>query len=57
MKFDLTSAWRITKANENFALSPSYPPYILVPAYISDATLEAAAMFRGSRRFPAVVWR
>ncbi|XP_067638890.1 myotubularin-related protein 3 isoform X2 [Eurosta solidaginis] len=55
--FDLNGAWRISKANEEFKLCPSYPQKLLVPGCISDQTLNEVANFRGSRRLPAVVWR
>ncbi|XP_046803340.1 myotubularin-related protein 3 isoform X2 [Lucilia cuprina] len=55
--FDLNGSWRISQANEDFKLCPSYPPKLLVPCCISDETLQNVANFRGSRRLPAVVWR
>ncbi|XP_017480642.1 PREDICTED: myotubularin-related protein 4 isoform X2 [Rhagoletis zephyria] len=55
--FDLNGAWRISKANEEFKLCPSYPQKLLVPGCISDEMLNEVANFRGSRRLPAVVWR
>ncbi|XP_073835098.1 uncharacterized protein isoform X2 [Musca autumnalis] len=55
--FDLNGPWRISRANEEFKLCPSYPPKLLVPCCISDETLNNVANFRGSRRLPAVVWR
>lgn len=55
--FDLNGSWRISHANEDFKLCPSYPPKLLVPCCISDETLNNVANFRGSRRLPAVVWR
>ncbi|XP_030754837.1 myotubularin-related protein 3 isoform X2 [Sitophilus oryzae] len=50
-------SWRITKANENYKLCPTYPPYLLVPSCINDEMLESVAKFRSSRRIPAAVWR
>ncbi|XP_049825231.1 myotubularin-related protein 4 isoform X2 [Aethina tumida] len=50
-------SWRISKANQNYKLCPTYPPYLLVPSCITDETLESVAKFRSSRRIPAVVWR
>ncbi|XP_053949054.1 myotubularin-related protein 4 isoform X2 [Anastrepha ludens] len=55
--FDLNGAWRISKANEEFKLCPSYPQKLLVPGCISDEMLNEVSNFRGSRRLPAVVWR
>ncbi|KAL5275656.1 MTMR4 family protein [Megaselia abdita] len=57
LQFDLNGTWRISNANKDFKLCPSYPQMILVPCCISDDTLENVAKFRGSRRLPAVVWR
>ncbi|XP_076275006.1 phosphatidylinositol-3,5-bisphosphate 3-phosphatase MTMR4-like isoform X3 [Rhynchophorus ferrugineus] len=50
-------SWRISKANENYKLCPTYPPYLLVPSCINDEMLESVAKFRSSRRIPAAVWR
>jgi hypothetical protein len=50
-------SWRISEANRNYKLCPTYPPYLIVPSCINDETLECVAKFRSSRRIPAVVWR
>jgi len=55
--FDLNGPWRISNANQDFKLCPSYPQKLLVPCCISDDTLHTVANFRGSRRLPVVVWR
>ncbi|XP_032789509.1 myotubularin-related protein 3 isoform X2 [Daphnia magna] len=55
--YDETVTWRISSANIDFKLSPSYPTHLLVPTSISDDMLEAVAAFRSARRLPAVVWR
>lgn len=57
LQFDLNGTWRISNANAEYKLCPSYPPLILVPCCISDETLHNVSNFRGSRRLPAVVWR
>ncbi|XP_049792985.1 myotubularin-related protein 3 isoform X1 [Schistocerca nitens] len=57
LQFDVHGAWRISQANADHSLCPSYPRQLLVPACISDDTLEGAARFRSARRVPAVVWR
>ena len=49
--------WRVSTANSEFKLSPSYPSHLLVPTSISDDMLETVAAFRSARRLPAVVWR
>ncbi|XP_030379367.1 myotubularin-related protein 3 isoform X2 [Scaptodrosophila lebanonensis] len=55
--FDLKGSWRISTANSDFKLCPSYPQKLLVPCCITDDMLHNIANFRGSRRLPAVVWR
>ncbi|ALC49253.1 CG3632 [Drosophila busckii] len=55
--FDLKGSWRISTANMDFKLCPSYPQKLLVPCCITDEMLHNIANFRGSRRLPAVVWR
>ncbi|XP_043067279.1 phosphatidylinositol-3,5-bisphosphate 3-phosphatase MTMR4 isoform X1 [Drosophila bipectinata] len=55
--FDLKGSWRVSTANADFKLCPSYPPRLLVPFCITDEMLHNVANFRGSRRLPAVVWR
>uniref|UniRef100_W4VR85 Lateral signaling target protein 2 homolog n=1 Tax=Corethrella appendiculata TaxID=1370023 RepID=W4VR85_9DIPT len=57
LQFDLQGAWRISHVNAEFKLCSSYPKTLLVPACISDETLQNVASFRSSRRIPAVVWR
>lgn len=57
LRFNLHGSWRISQINKDYRMCPSYPPQLLVPACISDDTLEIVAKFRSSRRIPAVVWR
>lgn len=57
LKFDLSSAWRISHLNKDFKLCSSYPKFLIVPACISDDTLTSVSSFRSSRRIPAVVYR
>ncbi|XP_036149001.1 myotubularin-related protein 3 isoform X4 [Monomorium pharaonis] len=57
LKFNLHGTWRISQINKDYRMCPSYPPELLVPACISDETLEFVAKFRSSRRIPAIVWR
>lgn len=57
LSFDLKGAWRITNINQEFKFCPSYPRMLLVPACITDETLNNVATFRSSRRIPAVTWR
>ncbi|XP_050666457.1 myotubularin-related protein 4-like isoform X2 [Leptidea sinapis] len=55
--FSEKGPWRVTAANAEYKLCPSYPPLLVVPASIGDDNLEAVARFRAMRRIPAVVWR
>lgn len=48
----LTQQWRISHANSNYELCPSYPASVIVPVKISDDTLKASAQFRQFGRFP-----
>ncbi|KAM7431350.1 Myotubularin-related protein 9 [Porites harrisoni] len=48
----LTQQWRISHANSNYELCPSYPDSVIVPVKISDDTLKASAQFRQFGRFP-----
>jgi len=57
LRFDLQGAWRVSLANQEHKLCPTYPQEILLPASISDSVLEKVAQFRSQRRIPAVVWR
>jgi len=57
LRFDLQGAWRVSMANLDHKLCPTYPQEILLPASISDSVLEKVAQFRSARRIPAVVWR
>lgn len=38
--YDVAVTWRISSANIDFKLSPSYPTHLLVPTSISDDMLE-----------------
>ncbi|CAH0713987.1 unnamed protein product, partial [Brenthis ino] len=55
--FTTKGVWRVTAANADYKLCPSYPPLLIVPASICDEDLEFVARFRAMRRIPAVVWR
>lgn len=56
MKFD-SKIWRLTEVNKNFELCPSYPETVIIPKCMTDEQIKKIASFRGSKRFPAVVWR
>lgn len=57
LEFNTSTSWRISTANIEFKLCPSYPRLLLVPMCITDETLTNVASFRSARRIPAVVWR
>ena len=48
--------WRITPANEKFAICKTYPREFVVPTSISDLTLASAARFRSGGRGAALCW-
>lgn len=49
--------YRISTANEDFQLCPSYPRFLIVPAEISDDELKIVANFRYQYRLPVITWR
>ncbi|PRP88274.1 myotubularin-related protein 2 isoform 1 [Planoprotostelium fungivorum] len=49
--------WRITRVNEEFKMSASYPPLLVVPASVTDEELLKVAEFRSRGRIPACIWR
>ncbi|ELT99015.1 hypothetical protein CAPTEDRAFT_226204 [Capitella teleta] len=56
--FDLKhKLWRITFSNDEYRVCKSYPKLHIVPHNMTDASIERVAEFRGSHRFPSVVWR
>ena len=48
--------YRLSTANANFSLCPTYPPCFVTPAIISDADLASIASHRSQQRLPAVVY-
>ncbi|KAL1529335.1 hypothetical protein AB1Y20_000289 [Prymnesium parvum] len=51
------SSWRLCRRNLKFALSPTYPHLLAVPAAVSDDDIARAAEFRSNRRFPVLCWK
>ncbi|XP_057559766.1 myotubularin-related protein 9-like [Hippopotamus amphibius kiboko] len=49
-----TSAWRLSEANEDFSLCPSYPRAVIVPRSVDDHALARSARFRQGGRFPVL---
>ncbi|BGP40402.1 phosphatidylinositol-3-phosphatase ymr1 [Rhodotorula kratochvilovae] len=51
-----SKAWRFTGINADFQFCPSYPAKIVVPAKISDTTLNYAVKYRSKSRIPGLVY-
>lgn len=49
--------WRLTTANADFKLCPSYGPRLIVPKGVSDEQLAQSAAFRDGGRFPVLAYR
>lgn len=54
---DANSPWRLSKINEGYRFSASYPDCFIVPASISESVLQHAGKFRSKQRIPAVVYK
>ncbi|XP_004365906.2 MTMR2 protein [Capsaspora owczarzaki ATCC 30864] len=52
----LPKTWRISKANENYALCDTYPSVIAVPSSVNDDFLARVADFRSRGRLPILSW-
>jgi hypothetical protein len=52
----IASPWRLTTANQNYALAPSYPSVLVVPRDMLTEDLFGAAAFRSEARLPVLVW-
>lgn len=48
--------WRISKINEDYRFSSTYPNHIVVPSQISDTLLKHAAKFRSQDRIPVLTY-
>lgn len=51
-----TSAWRFTQVNNTFEYCSTYPSTLVVPAKISDATLNYGKAYRSKCRIPGLVY-
>ena len=51
-----TSAWRFTSVNASYDYCSTYPAHLVVPAKISDATLNYGKSYRSKHRIPALVY-
>lgn len=49
--------YRMTQANKDYGICPTYPRLLVVPAATSDDDLRKVAVFRSKGRLPAVVYR
>lgn len=49
-------SWKITKINERYELSDSYPAVLAVPSAASEDDLKAVASFRSRGRIPILSW-
>ncbi|XP_031571649.1 uncharacterized protein LOC116305818 [Actinia tenebrosa] len=52
----ISSEWRVSRANLDFAICHSYPKFLVVPAKIEDTTLKGTAHFRCKGRIAALSW-
>ncbi|XP_042356361.1 myotubularin-related protein 9 isoform X2 [Plectropomus leopardus] len=53
---ELHDRWRLSTVNRGYSVCPSYPPAVIVPKNIPDATLEKVAKFRQGGRFPVLCY-
>ncbi|KAI0219617.1 Myotubularin-related protein 2 [Lamellibrachia satsuma] len=51
-----TDSWRLSRINENFELSDTYPAILSVPAAATDDDLRYVAAFRSRSRLPVLSW-
>uniref|UniRef100_U3J3J3 Myotubularin-related protein 9 n=1 Tax=Anas platyrhynchos platyrhynchos TaxID=8840 RepID=U3J3J3_ANAPP len=50
----VTDEWRLSCANKDFSVCPTYPPVVIVPKCIDDEALRKVALFRYGGRFPVL---
>ncbi len=50
------SPWRVTYANKDYAICPSYPSILVVPCHTPERELPAIAAFRSEGRIPVLTW-
>ncbi|KAK3099992.1 hypothetical protein FSP39_013159 [Pinctada imbricata] len=51
-----TESWRISKINEKYELSDTYPSVLVVPAAATDEDVRQVATFRTKGRLPVLSW-
>eukprot|EP01038_Epipyxis_sp_PR26KG_P007878 gene7878-10694_t len=49
--------WRVTEANSQYQLCPTYPSVLVVPSTVEDELLFSASEFRSKCRIPVLCWR
>ncbi|KAL7690342.1 putative FYVE zinc finger, protein-tyrosine phosphatase, catalytic, Zinc finger, FYVE/PHD-type [Plasmopara halstedii] len=52
-----TNRWRLSYANDQYELCPTYPSILAVPSSVSDSLLAVASKFRSKGRIPVLSWR
>lgn len=50
------TSWRTSNANQHYAISPTYPQILMVPAQMLDQQLIDVAQYRKRGRFPVLSW-
>ncbi|CAF99594.1 unnamed protein product, partial [Tetraodon nigroviridis] len=50
------SEWRVCSINENYAISPSLPEYVVVPVSLADQDLKQYSLFFTDQRIPIWCW-
>ncbi|KAH7103995.1 phosphotyrosine protein [Auriculariales sp. MPI-PUGE-AT-0066] len=51
-----TKAWRYTDINKDYGFCSTYPAKLVIPAKISDATLQYAVKYRSKARIPVLTY-
>lgn len=49
-----SDVWRVSSANKNYKLCPTYPEKVIVPKSVTDESLTKVAQFRCLGRFPVL---
>ncbi|XP_067949340.1 myotubularin-related protein 2-like [Watersipora subatra] len=56
LKVLTNTQWKLTTANGDYKLCPSYPSMLVVPSAATDEELHAVARFRSKGRLPVLTW-
>eukprot|EP01119_Soliformovum_irregulare_P020451 TRINITY_DN6621_c0_g2_i1.p1 TRINITY_DN6621_c0_g2~~TRINITY_DN6621_c0_g2_i1.p1 ORF type:complete len:800 (-),score=128.31 TRINITY_DN6621_c0_g2_i1:6-2273(-) len=57
MGVDDRSSWAFTDVNTQYALCPTYPEVLCVPASVTSKELASVATFRSKKRIPVLSWK